>query len=759
MSAPAPDRLSAILELLQSAHSIEGHDQDALTRIARLTAEHLGSFLCALFQVDLTNQYTTMLTCWPPHSGFQQYMDRRQAGQHIHLGQMVGSNTVKLDDAAGGRWLEYYDISTRECPVISCRVAAKFELHALLGCPITIDGEVIGYLDHFIGASRAFTADERALLAMLAQRAAAVMAMQRSERALSQYKQLGQILHVVDGARSADEVLHVVLRGALDLTQQTRGWIGQIDAQSHEPTIAKSLLTPPDRPEHHGQGAAMRALHECQPILADDFTSPDWRDTGAWCDTQSALAVPLVIPRALVRRGRELAEKSKRLAVVVLESQERGVFSGLIQDLVTSLAAHAAVVIERLDLDDKLAGMIRVQQEIVRKEDGQEIVRLVGEAIATIFKYDYVNISIVHPETRSIHAHFVLGLPQGSNEDFLQRAQHSLDGPDIQADIVRSRETEVPLPDDPRFDATIYHPFGHDQLSRVFMPMIAASENRVVGTIEAGHRRAKWHEIYEEDVRILKQFVDYAAAALERRRRGILTQITHELRAPTVGIRSNVSYLQHRLRHLDPDRVQRKFDDILADTDVLLYQVRELEYFLGAAPQVPKIEATLVFPDVIMPAIRSVRPQVLERGLDPSRITFDPGNLNPVRALYFDRGQLRQVVAHLLENSVKYAEDDPEEFRIHIDAEVTADEFIISFQDWGIGIRPEHADRLFSPGVRAPEAIARAVSGSGLGLSIGRHIMHDLGGDLRLAHLGKPTDFQLVLPMRLQEDTRDPTDR
>ena len=201
--------------------------------------------------------------------------------------------------------------------------------------------------------------------------------------------------------------------------------------------------------------------------------------------------------------------------------------------------------------------------------DRDEIVRIVTDAIAKALRYDYVNVSVVHPETRTIETEHVIGLPQGSVEDFKRRARHHLDRDrDIQSDIVASRQIEVPPASDPRFDPKIYPVFGHDQLIRVFLPMIAASSGRVIGTIDAGYRRADWQHIYEEDVRILKQFVDYAAEALERRRRGLLDEITHELRAPVVGIRSNVSYLERHFDKLDRDFVLRKFGDMLADCEV-----------------------------------------------------------------------------------------------------------------------------------------------------------------------------------------------
>ena len=47
------------------------------------------------------------------------------------------------------------------------------------------------------------------------------------------------------------------------------------------------------------------------------------------------------------------------------------------------------------------------------------------------------------------------------------------------------------------------------------------------------------------------------------------------------------------------------------------------------------------------------------------------------------------------------------------------------------------------------------VTGSGLGLSIARHLMQGMDGDLRLVNRYKPTEFQIVLPKKLVEAPND----
>lgn len=70
---------------------------------------------------------------------------------------------------------------------------------------------------------------------------------------------------------------------------------------------------------------------------------------------------------------------------------------------------------------------------------------------------------------------------------------------------------------------------------------------------------------------------------------------------------------------------------------------------------------------------------------------------------------------------------------------------IIKFKDWGIGVSKGLEEKIFEDGFRAPEAIDKYATGSGLGLTIARKIIRELGGDLKLVNDYKPTEFHVVL--------------
>ena len=68
--------------------------------------------------------------------------------------------------------------------------------------------------------------------------------------------------------------------------------------------------------------------------------------------------------------------------------------------------------------------------------------------------------------------------------------------------------------------------------------------------------------------------------------------------------------------------------------------------------------------------------------------------------------------------------------------------------DTGIGIRPEHQERVFERFYRVDKSHSKEIGGTGLGLSIVKHIVNLYGGDIRVdSEVGKGTTFTVRLPL------------
>jgi two-component system sensor histidine kinase SenX3 len=110
-----------------------------------------------------------------------------------------------------------------------------------------------------------------------------------------------------------------------------------------------------------------------------------------------------------------------------------------------------------------------------------------------------------------------------------------------------------------------------------------------------------------------------------------------------------------------------------------------------------------------------------------------------------NRRQLVSAVGNLLENAIKYSDAGSDvEVRVSADAE----EVEISVRDHGIGIPGRDLDRIFERFYRVDKARSRETGGSGLGLSIVRHVMTNHGGVVTVSSAeGEGSTFSLRLPV------------
>ena len=91
--------------------------------------------------------------------------------------------------------------------------------------------------------------------------------------------------------------------------------------------------------------------------------------------------------------------------------------------------------------------------------------------------------------------------------------------------------------------------------------------------------------------------------------------------------------------------------------------------------------------------------------------------------------RFRQMMLNLIENAIKYSYRGQ---RIWVRALKKGSDIEVSVKDEGIGIAPEHHQRLFERFYRVDKSRSKKVGGTGLGLSIVKHIAVLFGASLRV---------------------------
>jgi len=111
-----------------------------------------------------------------------------------------------------------------------------------------------------------------------------------------------------------------------------------------------------------------------------------------------------------------------------------------------------------------------------------------------------------------------------------------------------------------------------------------------------------------------------------------------------------------------------------------------------------------------------------------------------------DRDALEHVFLNVVDNAIKYASTGES---LVIALSVNESMCEIRFQDRGPGIPASHREKIFEKFQRVDDSLTTGKAGTGLGLTIARHMMRDLGGDLEYEPGNrKGSCFVVTVPLR-----------
>jgi len=225
---------------------------------------------------------------------------------------------------------------------------------------------------------------------------------------------------------------------------------------------------------------------------------------------------------------------------------------------------------------------------------------------------------------------------------------------------------------------------------------------------------------------------------LSRVQQRFVSDVSHELRTPLTTIRmaSDVIYAS-----------RENFDPVIArSAELLLSQIERFENLLADLLEVSRFDAEVAVLSLDkVDIVALVRRAVDDLGLAPkereSQILIDA----PDERLIIDADPRRveRIMRNLVANAVDHAEDKPIDIKINSNESAVS----ISVRDYGVGLSPQHIERVFDRFWRADPSRSRIRGGTGLGLSIAREDAQLHGGEIRVwGELGQGSNFVLTLP-------------
>ena len=106
--------------------------------------------------------------------------------------------------------------------------------------------------------------------------------------------------------------------------------------------------------------------------------------------------------------------------------------------------------------------------------------------------------------------------------------------------------------------------------------------------------------------------------------------------------------------------------------------------------------------------------------------------------------KIYRLLANLVENGIKYNRPGGS---VAVNAQGDGKVLTVQIRDTGIGIPPEHRERIFERFYRVDTGRSRAMGGTGLGLSIVKHLVQLYGGSIQLtSNPGEGSLFTIKLP-------------
>jgi signal transduction histidine kinase len=205
--------------------------------------------------------------------------------------------------------------------------------------------------------------------------------------------------------------------------------------------------------------------------------------------------------------------------------------------------------------------------------------------------------------------------------------------------------------------------------------------------------------------------------SLERLRRDLVANVSHELKTPISALRAHLENLLDGVERPDPETLQV----MLAQSERLGRLVDQLlDLSRLESGDVPLERGSVELAPLVSEVLSEIEVARPERGVRLADAV--PKDIPPVFA---DRERVHQVLFNLLDNAVRFT---PEGGRVTVSASRHNGSVDVAVADTGPGIAPEDLPRVFERFYRVDESRSRDDGGTGIGLAIARSVVEAHGG-------------------------------
>jgi PAS domain S-box-containing protein len=293
------------------------------------------------------------------------------------------------------------------------------------------------------------------------------------------------------------------------------------------------------------------------------------------------------------------------------------------------------------------------------------------------------------------------------------------------------------------------------------------ARGRIIGLIALDGRRKNQFNVHHAELAVT--FADQVAIALENARlysdlqadlairQNLISEleaknaelerftytVSHDLKSPLFTIRGFLGYLEQDAlagNHARMKSDMQRITDATEKMQQLLNDLLELSR-VGRLRNEPE---HIPFEDLVREAVELVHGRIMQHGVE---VHIDPN----MPVVYGDRPRLVEVVQNLVDNAAKFMGDQPNP-RIEVGWSGEEDgKHVFYVRDNGMGISPEHHERVFG----LFNKLDVKAEGTGIGLALVRRIVEVHGGRIWVeSEAGKGSTFYFTLPGSAEKGNR-----
>ena len=294
------------------------------------------------------------------------------------------------------------------------------------------------------------------------------------------------------------------------------------------------------------------------------------------------------------------------------------------------------------------------------------------------------------------------------------------------------------------YDCDIIDKYGNIKSVHVVIGLFPGEKTRIVSLTDITDLKETQKKLQDINTN-LEGIIDertHEIQQLLKQKDEFIAQLGHDLKNPLGPIMNLLPILEKRI---SDDKTKEIFNVVKRNVNYMKNLVKKtIELAQLKSPNIRLQYEPIAFNEILNEVMDNNTVLFREHNIE-IKTYIEPEDLQ----LNADRIRFEELLTNLFSNSVKYS---PKGGTITVNAEITNDSVIVSFNDQGMGMSSEQIDQIFNEFYKA-DASRHDFDSSGLGLPICKRIVEKHGGTMwaESKGIGKGSTFYFSIPLNLEQ--------